>query len=246
MAKERRVGVNPGEAFAEVREKGHTRHRIRGKIQEAEAKGVHDVAEEIEEGGTKPAGKIVDKEGVPIWGSLGAVGGDDARGWMPRLLSPCLHSSQRLEGFPKLKHVDRRGEEGGLRPLHRQRTLRRLRRPWPLPCPWWILAPWRLGEEGRTESGGSAMAASRNKAWRRRGRQAEVSEIGVARRVKGTVRPRLSLFMGKPRGALPIYYDVTHACGNRPTHAAHGTHTPPCRAVRAGRGKRSARRILPR
>ena len=38
------AGVHPGEAFAEVREKGRARHRIRGKIQEAEAGGVHDVA----------------------------------------------------------------------------------------------------------------------------------------------------------------------------------------------------------
>ena len=88
MAEERRVGVHPGEALTEVRKEGHARHNIWGKIQEAEAKGVHDVAEEIGEGRTKPAGKIVNKEGVPIWGSLGAVGGDDARGWMPRILPP--------------------------------------------------------------------------------------------------------------------------------------------------------------
>ena len=44
MAKERRVGVHPGEAFAEVREKGHARHRIRSKIQEAKAEGVNNVA----------------------------------------------------------------------------------------------------------------------------------------------------------------------------------------------------------
>ena len=88
MAEERRVGVHPGEALAEMREKGHARHHIRSKIQEAEAKGMHDVAEEIGEGRTEPAGKIIDKEGVPIWGSLGAVGRDDARGWMPRILPP--------------------------------------------------------------------------------------------------------------------------------------------------------------
>ena len=91
MAEERCVVLHPSETLAEVREKGHAHHRIRGKIQEAEAKGVHDVAEEIGEGRTKTAGKIVAKEGVPIWGSLGAVGGDDARGWMPCRLSPVLH-----------------------------------------------------------------------------------------------------------------------------------------------------------
>ena len=100
MAEERRVGVHPGEALAEMREKGHARHRIRGKIQEAEAKGMHDVAEEIGEGRTKTAGEIVDKERVPIWGGLGAVGGDDARGWMPRWLSPRLHPPQGLEVIP--------------------------------------------------------------------------------------------------------------------------------------------------
>ena len=97
MAEERRVGVHPGEALAEVREKGHARHRIRSKIQEAEAKGVHDVAEEIGEGRTEPAGKIIDKEGVPIWGSLGAVGGDDARGWMPRILPPVFTPHRGLK-----------------------------------------------------------------------------------------------------------------------------------------------------
>ena len=83
MAEERRVGMHPGETLAEVRKKSHARHDIWSKIQKVEAVGVHDVAEEIGEGRTKPAGKIVDKEGVPIWGSLGAVGGDDERGWMP-------------------------------------------------------------------------------------------------------------------------------------------------------------------
>ena len=63
MAEERRVGVHPGEALAEMREKGHARHHIRSKIQEAEAKGMHDVAEEIEEGRTEPAGKIMTKKG---------------------------------------------------------------------------------------------------------------------------------------------------------------------------------------
>ena len=57
MVEERRVGVHPGETFAEVREKGHARHNIWGKIQEAEAKGVHDVAEEIREGGQRPQEK---------------------------------------------------------------------------------------------------------------------------------------------------------------------------------------------
>src|SRR4051812_35573448 len=61
MAKERRVGMHPGEALAEMREKGHARHRIRSKIQEVETKGMHDVAEEIKEGRTEPAGKIIDK-----------------------------------------------------------------------------------------------------------------------------------------------------------------------------------------
>ena len=97
MAEERRVGVHPGETLAEVCEKGHARHRIRGKIQEAEAKGVHDVAEEIGEGRTKPARKIVNKEGVPIWGSLGAVGGDDTRGRMPRIPPPVFTPHKGLK-----------------------------------------------------------------------------------------------------------------------------------------------------
>ena len=51
------------------------------------------------------------------------------------------------------------------------------------------------------------------------------------------MRSRLSLFMGKPRVALPIYCDVTHACRNHPTHDPHITHDPPCRAFNAARGE---------
>ena len=97
MAEERRVGVHPGEALAEMREKGHACHRIRSKIQEAEAKCMHDVAEEIGEGRTEPAGKIIDKEGVPIWGSIGTVGADDTRGWMPRILPPVFTPHRGLK-----------------------------------------------------------------------------------------------------------------------------------------------------
>jgi hypothetical protein len=49
---------------------------------------------------------------------------------------------------------------------------------------------------------------------------------------------RLPLFMGKARAAsFTIYCDVTHACGNRPTHDPHVTHDPPRRAFNAGRGE---------
>ena len=47
MAEERRVGPHPGEAFAKMRKESHARHRIRSKIQQAKAEGVHNVAEEI-------------------------------------------------------------------------------------------------------------------------------------------------------------------------------------------------------
>ena len=51
MAEERRVGLHPGKAFTNMREKSHARHRIRSKIQEAETEGVHYTAEEIGERG---------------------------------------------------------------------------------------------------------------------------------------------------------------------------------------------------
>ena len=57
VAEERRVGMHPNEAFAEVRKKSHARHGIWGKIQKVEAVGVHDVAEEIREGGQRPQEK---------------------------------------------------------------------------------------------------------------------------------------------------------------------------------------------
>ena len=53
MAEERRVGMHPGETLAEVRKKSHACHDIWSKIQKVEAVGVHDVIEEIREGGQR-------------------------------------------------------------------------------------------------------------------------------------------------------------------------------------------------
>ena len=130
-----------------------------------EAIGVHDIIEEIGEGGTEPAGEVVDKERVLIWGGLGAVGGDDTRGWQPRRISPCLHPPQGFEGLPELKHVDRQGEVGELRPLSHQRTLRRLR---PSGVLGHSLALGGFGRHGgwgeqETEDGGDAATVSKGK-----------------------------------------------------------------------------------
>ena len=57
MAKERRVGVHPGEAFAEVRKEGHACHDIWGKIQEAEAKVCMMSLKKSEKGGQSPQEK---------------------------------------------------------------------------------------------------------------------------------------------------------------------------------------------
>ena len=88
MAEEHRAGVHPDEALAEMGKEGHAHHDIWSEIQEAEAIGVHDVLEEIREGGIEPAREIVDEEGIPIWAGLGEIGGDDARGRVPRRLPP--------------------------------------------------------------------------------------------------------------------------------------------------------------
>ena len=86
MAEEHCIGVNPDEALLEVCEKGHARHDIWGKIQKAEAEGIHDILEEIRERGTEPAREIVDEERVPIWGGPD-TGRDNACGWMPHRFS---------------------------------------------------------------------------------------------------------------------------------------------------------------
>ena len=88
MAEEHRVGKNSGEALIEVGEQSHARHDVWSKIQKMEAKCVHDIVEEIGERGAKAARKIIEEERVPIRGGLGAIGGDDTRGWMPRRLPP--------------------------------------------------------------------------------------------------------------------------------------------------------------
>ena len=53
MAEEHRVGEHPGKALTEVGKKSHARHGIWGKIHEVEAEGMHDVIEEIGEGGQR-------------------------------------------------------------------------------------------------------------------------------------------------------------------------------------------------
>ena len=93
--------MDPDEALAEMCEEDHTRHGIRREIQEAEAVGVHDILDEIREGGTEPAGEIVDEEGVPMWERPGA-GKDDVRGWMPRLLSPIFTPHRSLNIYRSL------------------------------------------------------------------------------------------------------------------------------------------------
>ena len=90
MAEERRVGVHPGKALAELCEENHARHDNQSEIQKAEAVGVHDILEEIRERGTAPAREVINEEGVPIWGGP-VAGRDDTRGWMPRRFSPGLH-----------------------------------------------------------------------------------------------------------------------------------------------------------
>ena len=101
MAEERHAGVHPDEALAEMGKEGHARHGIWSEIQEVEAIGVHDVLEEIGEGGTEPAGEVVDEEGVPIWSGLGA-GRDDARGWIPIVPPPVFTPHRALKNSRSL------------------------------------------------------------------------------------------------------------------------------------------------
>ena len=51
VAEERRVGEQSGEALAEMGEKSHARHDVWGEVQTVKAVCVHDVIEEIREGG---------------------------------------------------------------------------------------------------------------------------------------------------------------------------------------------------
>ena len=54
VAEERRVGMHPGEALAEMRKKSHARHGGWSEIQKVEAIGMHDIVEQIREGGQRP------------------------------------------------------------------------------------------------------------------------------------------------------------------------------------------------
>ena len=53
MAEKHRVEMHPGKALTKVRKKSHACHGIWGQIQEMEAVGMHDVAEEIRKWGTE-------------------------------------------------------------------------------------------------------------------------------------------------------------------------------------------------
>ena len=185
MAEKRRVGMHSGEALAEMGEKIHARHDIWSKIQKVEAIGVHDVTEEIREGGAEAARKVVDEERVPIWAGFGEGGGDDARGRMPRRLASRFAPPQVLEVVPEFDRVYRRWEIGVLRPPHRQPALRRLLLPGVLGH---SLASTGLGCHGGCgkrgiEDGEGAAAASEGKSLTRRKKGTAVQRLGKARRV---------------------------------------------------------------
>ena len=57
MPEERHDGVHSSEALAEMGEEGHARHGIQRKVQKMEAVGVHDIVEEIKDGGQSPQEK---------------------------------------------------------------------------------------------------------------------------------------------------------------------------------------------
>ena len=95
MAEKRHVGEHSGEALTEMGEKSHARHNIWSKIQKVEAKGVHEIIEEIRKRGAKAARKVIDEEWVPIRAGLGEIGGVDTRGRVPRRLAPRLHPPQK-------------------------------------------------------------------------------------------------------------------------------------------------------
>ena len=57
VAEERRVGMHPDEALAEVRKKSQAHHDIWGKIQKVESVGVHIEIEEMRGGKQRPQGK---------------------------------------------------------------------------------------------------------------------------------------------------------------------------------------------
>ena len=57
MAEECRIGLYSGKALAKMREESQAGHRIRSKVQETKAEGVHNVAEEIGKRGHSPQEK---------------------------------------------------------------------------------------------------------------------------------------------------------------------------------------------
>ena len=64
MAEKGNIGVDSDKVFTQMCENCHGQNGVGGEIKEAEAVGVHDIAEELREGRAEPAVEEQHKEGV--------------------------------------------------------------------------------------------------------------------------------------------------------------------------------------
>ena len=70
VAEKGNIGVDSDKVFAQMCENCHGQNGVGGEIKEAEAVGVHDIAEELREGRAKPAIEEQREEWVPVWSQL--------------------------------------------------------------------------------------------------------------------------------------------------------------------------------
>src|SRR3954470_11966897 len=101
MVEEGYVGVDSDKVLAEVCENRHCQNDVGGEVEEMEAIGVHDVAEELRKGRAKPAIEEHSKEGVP--GRILLLGDD---GKHPRARMRSRHRRpEEVEPIPQVHRV---------------------------------------------------------------------------------------------------------------------------------------------
>src|SRR3954462_789936 len=106
MAEEGYVGVDSDKVLAKVWENRHCQNNVGGEVEEVEAIGVHDVAEELRKRRAKPAIEEHNKEGIPGRILLLGDGGKNPRARMRSR----HHRREEVEPVPQLHRVELRGE----------------------------------------------------------------------------------------------------------------------------------------
>ena len=116
VAEKGNIGVDSDKVFAQMCGNCHGQNGVGGEIKEAEAVGVHDIAEELREGRVETAIEEQREEWVPVWSQLRSSGREYPRARMrTRLRRP-----KEVEVLPQLLRAELGGEDRPLLPQRRE------------------------------------------------------------------------------------------------------------------------------